>query len=285
MAIAHPEPGVRPDLHLEGEIMKANIAGRNDIEYDDFGRGQPLVLLHAFPLDRAMWRAQVQDLGADHRVLAPDLRGFGGSSPFLGPPSVEVMADDVASLLDALKITEPVALGGLSMGGYVALAFARRHPLRLRALILADTKAEADDAAAKANRNSLIDFTRDHSAADVIERLLPKLVGEQTRAQRPDVLDEVRRIASAQTPSAIINALQALRDRPDATLSLADIKVPTLVIVGAEDALTPPTVAQVLVERIPRATLVKIESAGHLSNLEYPSQFTEEVRSFLRGLS
>jgi 3-oxoadipate enol-lactonase len=170
------------------------------------------------------------------------------------------------------------------MGGYVALAFARRHPQRLRALILADTKAEPDDEQAKANRNTLIELAR-HSAADVIERLLPKLVSEKTRAQRPDVLDEVRNIASVQTPTAIINALEALRDRPDATPGLADIKVPTLVIVGTEDALTPPMVAQLLVERIPQATLVKIEGAGHLSNLEHPSLFTEQVRSFLRGLS
>ncbi len=265
--------------------MKANITERIDIDYDDFGRGLPLVLLHAFPLSRAMWRAQVQDLGADHRVLAPNLRGFGGSSAWQGSPSVEVMADDVASLLDALKLTEPVALGGLSMGGYVALAFARRHPQRLRALILADTKAEADNAEAKANRNTMIEFARGHSAADVIERMMPKMVSDKTRTQRPDVIDEVRSIASAQTTTAIIGALEALRDRPDATPGLADIKVPTLVIVGTEDALTPPTVAQVLVERIPQARLVTLEGAGHLSNLEHPSQFTEEVRSFLRGLS
>jgi pimeloyl-ACP methyl ester carboxylesterase len=264
--------------------MKANIAARTEIEYDDFGRGLPLILLHAFPLSKAMWRAQVQDLGADHRVLAPDLRGFGGSSPFQGPPSIEIMADNVASLLDALKVSEPIALGGLSMGGYVALAFARRHPQRLRALILADTKAAPDDEQAKANRNNMIDLAR-RSVAEVIERLLPKLVSDATRTQRPDVLDEVRKIASAQTPTAIINALEALRDRPDAAPGLADIKVPTLVIVGADDALTPPPVAQVLVERIPRATLFKIDGAGHLSNMEHPSLFTDEVRSFLRGLS
>src|SRR5439155_13636424 len=123
------------------------------VGYDDAGRGKPVVLLHAFPLARSMWRPQVEALRGEFRVIVPDLRGFGETGGFTGAPSVERMADDVAALLDALKVGEPVALGGLSMGGYVALAFARRHPGRLRALVLADTRAEADTADARANRD------------------------------------------------------------------------------------------------------------------------------------
>src|SRR5262249_15061174 len=126
------------------------------LSYDDTGRGTPVVLLHGFPLSRAMWRPQVEALKDAYRVIAPDLPGFGGSAVLDGPSSVEAMADTVAYLLDHLQIREPVVLGGLSMGGYVALAFARRHPDRLRGLILADTRAEPDDAEGKANRDRMI---------------------------------------------------------------------------------------------------------------------------------
>src|SRR5436309_7326571 len=124
--------------------MKVQIAGTFAVEYDDVGAGPAVVLLHAFPLSRSMWRPQREDLQSVCRVITPDLRGFGGTGGFEGPPSVDQMADDVAALLDALPVNEPVVVGGLSMGGYVALAFARRFAGRLRGLILADTRAEAD---------------------------------------------------------------------------------------------------------------------------------------------
>jgi pimeloyl-ACP methyl ester carboxylesterase len=255
------------------------------VGYDEAGTGRPLVLLHAFPFDRAMWRPQRDGLRDVARVITPDLRGFGETGGFLGEPSVERLADDAAEFLDALGVTEPVVLGGLSMGGYAALAFARRHPQRLRALVLADTKAEPDDEAAKANRDKLIAFASGHPAAAVIEQLLPKLVSEETRAQRPAVVEEVQRIASAQAPAAVVAALRMLRDRPDAGPSLAAIAVPALVIVGSEDALTPPAVAQSLAERIAGARLETIPGAGHVSNLERPDAFNDAVRRFLQALS
>src|SRR6516162_2263455 len=132
--------------------MNTELPGGAAVAYDDVGRGRVLVLLHAFPLSRAMWRPQREALQADCRVLTPDLRGFGGTSPFAGTPALEQMADDVAGLLDALGVREPVVLGGLSMGGYVALAFVRKHAGRLAGLNLADTRAEADSAEARANR-------------------------------------------------------------------------------------------------------------------------------------
>jgi pimeloyl-ACP methyl ester carboxylesterase len=252
---------------------------------DDIGSGPPIVLLHAFPLARAMWRPQTQALQSRYRVIAPDLPGFGNSGAFTGAPSVETMADAVAALLDALAVSEPIVLGGLSMGGYVALAFARRHARRLRGLILADTRAEADSAEARANRDRTIAFARQHTAADVIEQMLPKLLGDTTRAQRPLAADEVRRISMAQPIDGFVAALQALRDRPDATAGLAAISVPTLVLVGSEDTLTPPAVAQTLAAEIRGATLVTIAEAGHLSNLERPEQFNAAVASFLQTLS
>lgn len=264
--------------------MKVQVETGGWVEYDAVGQGKPVVLLHAFPLSRAMWRPQVEALQGECRLLVPDLRGFGGTSPFPGTPSVEAMADDVAALLRALAIVEPVVVGGLSMGGYVALAFARRHAPRLRALILADTRAEPDTPEGKANRNQTIAFAQAHSAAEVIGSMLPKLLGEETRRDRPEVAEEVRRIAAAQSPAAIVAALQALRDRPDARPGLGAVRVPTLVVVGSEDTLTPPAMAQTLAAGMAGAQLVTIAGAGHLSNLEQPAAFNEAVRSFLRGL-
>jgi pimeloyl-ACP methyl ester carboxylesterase len=264
--------------------MKIQLSPQFVMEYDDVGQGPAVVLLHAFPFARAMWRPQLTALAADHRVLAPDLRGFGGTGGFDGPPSVDRMADDVAALLDALGVAGPVVVGGLSMGGYVALAFARRFPGRLRGLILADTRAEADSPEARANRDRLIAFAQAHSARDVIEQLLPKLLGDDTRARRPEVVAEVRRMAAAQTSEGIIAALQALRDRPDATPGLSAIRVPALVLVGAEDTLTPPAVAETLAAGIPGARLAVFQGAGHLANLEQPELFTTAVRAFLQQL-
>jgi pimeloyl-ACP methyl ester carboxylesterase len=264
--------------------MKDEISADGMTSFDDLGKGRPVVLLHAFPLARTMWRPQVEVLSSQYRVITPDLRGFGGSRGFTGPPSIEQMADDVAALLDGLKLNEPVVLGGLSMGGYVSLAFARRHPARLRALLLADTKSEADDTEARANRDRAIAFVRAHVAPDFIDQMLPKLVSPETAANRPTVLDEVRNLASAQSPAAIIAALEALRDRPDATPALGNITVPTLILVGRDDALTPPAKAEVMAARIPHAQLVTIIGAGHLSNLEQPELFTQAVQTFLAGV-
>jgi pimeloyl-ACP methyl ester carboxylesterase len=265
--------------------MRAPLSGNTWLEYDEQGKGVCVVLLHAFPLDKQMWGPQQSGLATEARLIAPDFRGFGGSSPSDESFSLDRMADDVAGLLDVLQIREPVVLGGLSMGGYAALAFARKHAARLRGLILADTRSEADSAEARANRDKMIAFTEQHSGRDVIDQMLPKMLSPETLSRKPDVVEEVRRIASAQTPAGIIGALRVLRDRPDATASLASIRVPTLVIVGTDDALTPPAVAEKLASGIAGARQEKIPGAGHLSNLEQPERFNAALRSFLQGLA
>jgi pimeloyl-ACP methyl ester carboxylesterase len=264
--------------------MNTELPGGGTVAYDDAGRGQPLVLLHAFPLDRAMWRPQVEALRTDYRVLTPDLRGFGGTSPFTGTPALEQMADDVAALLDAAGVREPVVLGGLSMGGYVTLAFVRKYPERLRGLILADTRADADSAEARSNRDRLVVFARSNPARAVAGQLLPKLLSEATRERRPEVVAEVERLAAAQSAAGLVGALQAMRDRPDSTDLLRRVTVPTLVVVGAADALTPPALAQAMVQALPDARLATIEWAGHLANLEQPEAFNAAVRAFLDAL-
>lgn len=263
--------------------MRRQLTPDFAIYYDDAGSGEPLVLLHAFPLSRAMWQRQREALQNEFRVITPDLRGFGGTGAFGQTPSLEQMADDVAQFLDTFGLKQ-VVLGGLSMGGYVALAFARKYPDRLRGLILADTRAEADSDEGKANRDKMIEFARTHTSAEVFEQLLPKSLTEKTRRENAELVAEVRRIAGSQSISAVFAALQAMRDRPDSSDVLPSIRVPVLVIVGSEDGITPPAVAQAMVGRLPKAELATVTGAGHLSNLEQPEAFNTAVRGYLRSL-
>jgi pimeloyl-ACP methyl ester carboxylesterase len=263
--------------------MRNQKTSDNVLGFDDLGKGPAVVLLHAFPLSRAMWGIQVEALQDAYRVLTPDLRGFGDSGGFSGVPSIDAMADDVARILDECSVDRAV-VGGVSMGGYVSLAFARRHPHRLLGLVLADTKADSDDDSARASRDRLIAFARENTVAAVIEQLFPKLLGPTTRRDHSEIVAEVRTIASAQASSGIVAALAALRDRPDARPGLAAIRVPTLILVGAEDALTPPTDAQALATGIPGSRLEMIPNSGHLSNLEQPAAFNRALRAFLDGV-
>ena len=214
-------------------------------------------------------------------MICPDLPGFGGSGDLEAGLTVDKVADVLADFLDAVGATGPVVVGGLSMGGYVALAFARRQPQRLRGLILADTKAESDDEAAKAGRDAMMHLARQGGAAGVVEKMLPKLLGRTTRESRPGVAAEVRRIGLLQKADAVVAALMMLKDRPDALPGLANVVVPTLIVVGAEDELTPPERARVMHEHVAGSRLVTIPAAGHLSNLEAPQAFDAAVRAFL----
>jgi pimeloyl-ACP methyl ester carboxylesterase len=250
------------------------------LAHDDRGTGRPLVLLHAFPLDRTMWRPQLDTLSGRCRVIAPDLPGFGGSPPGREPFTIDSAADAVAGFLTEIGITDRVVLGGLSMGGYVALAFARRHPDRLAGLILADTRSGTDDAAGRANRDTMIALAHEQGAAAVVEKMLPKVLAEHSR---PELVETVRGIGSRQSAAAVAAALAALRDRPDATPSLRRIAVPTLVLVGEKDAVTPPAMAEALARDIAGNTLVRIPGAGHLSNLENPPAFSAAVAEFIRS--
>jgi len=258
-------------------------ASQTTIAYEDRGGGPVVVLLHAFPLDSGMWRSQIDQLATDYRVIAPDFPGFGGSAASAGL-TIDSAADVVAELLDHLGINERIIVGGVSMGGYVALAFVRLYPQRLGALILADTKADPDDEAGRAGRDRLIQLAGEKGVKAVVEQLLPKLLGTTTVAQRPQVVTSVRAIAEKQSVEAIVAALKALRERPDAGPGLAHIAVPALVMVGAEDAITPQVKAKHLVEAIPNARLVTVPGAGHLSNLENESAFNAAVREFLFSL-
>jgi 3-oxoadipate enol-lactonase len=251
------------------------------LAYTDTAAGPTLVLLHAFPLDRHMWKPQLAELAGTARVIAPDLPGFGKSPLPSEPWSVDSAADSVAALLDTLGVSGRVVVGGLSMGGYVAMAFARRFPDRLAGLILADTRAEPDDAAAKGNRDKLIAIARSEGSGAIVDAMLPKLVGEETRAKRPGVAETVRALGAKQNPEAVAAALAALRDRPDAGPGLDALTAPLLVLVGEHDAVTPPTLAAAMAGRVYGSELVTVAGAGHLSNLENPDEFNAAVARFL----
>src|SRR5262245_27411151 len=263
---APPRTSGREDfaLHVRPGGVTMSLA------YDEVGKGRPVVLLHAFPLSRAMYRPQREGLADVCRLITPDLPGFGDSPMTSDTPSVEAMADAVAELLDHLGLKERVVLGGVSMGGYVCFAFVRKYADRLAGLILANTRAEPDDEAARDNRDKLIGFAATNPASAIVSTMLPKLLAAATASSFPAVADEVRRIGAAQRPAAIIAALQALRNRTDSAPTLATIRVPTLIVVGKEDVLTPPELSESMATKIAGAKLVVIEEAGHLSNMEQP---------------
>lgn len=251
------------------------------------GSGRPVVLLHAFPLNASMWAPQRQHLAGGWRVLCPDQRGFGGS-PLPSDnddPSVDTLADDLAAMLDSRGLVEPVVVGGLSMGGYVAMAFWRRHRDRVAALVLADTKASADSPDAAANRERIArDVVAAGTSAGLVDELMPKLLGDATRETRPEVQGRVRAMIESAPPYAVAWAQRAMATRPDSTADLHTVDVPALVIVGAEDALAPPSDAQAIADAIPRAQLVSIPRAGHLSAVEQPEAFNEALGGFLASL-
>jgi 3-oxoadipate enol-lactonase len=259
--------------------VKATIDGAS-IEYDVRGDGPAVLLLHAFPLSLFMWDAQVEALAATHRVVRVDARGFGGSAPGDSPLTMERIADDGAALLDHLGI-EKAVVGGCSMGGYAAFAFVRRHPQRLAGLVLQDTRAGADTSEAKANRAALASKVLAEGASAAAEAFLPKLVGETTHRERPALVASLRERILGTSPHGIANALHGLAARADSRETLPTIAVRTLVIVGAEDALTPPGEAAIMAAAIPKARLDVIPRAGHLANLEDPGAMNSALRAFL----
>ncbi|MGI5232436.1 alpha/beta fold hydrolase [Actinoallomurus sp. CA-142502] len=251
----------------------------------DIGGGTPLVLLHAFPLSSAMWLAQREGLAARFRVLTPDLRGFGGSSLGSDDPSIDVMADDVAALLDAKNIDRAI-VGGLSMGGYVTLAFGRRHPDRLLGVILADTKATEDAQAARAARIRTAERIEAEGSVNVLlEELLPRLVGPTTMRSRALVYGRVRGLVQSTPPAAAAWAQRAMAARPDSVGALAGFRTPTLVLHGAEDALMTEDDARTMVDALPDAELITIPGSGHLTAVEQPQLFNDAVTEFGAALT
>jgi pimeloyl-ACP methyl ester carboxylesterase len=261
--------------------LKAPVAGTS-LDYEVRGSGPPVLFLHAFPLDKSMWEAQARALASTHTVVRFDARGFGGTPPGDGLLTMERIADDAAALLDHLSLSR-VALVGLSMGGYAAFAFVRRHPDRLRALVLADTRTAPDSVEQRQSRAAQADRVRREGPAGIVDGFLQKAVGESTHKERPEVVARVRETILGAPARGVVDALAGLAARSDSGATLREIKVPTLVICGAEDALTPVADAEAIHRGVPGSVLEVIPKAGHLSNLEDPAAFNRALTGFLRA--
>jgi pimeloyl-ACP methyl ester carboxylesterase len=256
------------------------------LAYDDYGPGPVVVLLHGFPLSRKIWSAQEKNVGSMYRVIAPDLRGHGSSAAPEGVYTMEGMAGDVITLLDALQITQPVVLGGLSMGGYVALALRARWPERVSALMLMDTRAAADTPEAARNREELartVETTG--STKPVVDGMLPRLFSEATRTHRAELIPPVRAMMEKNSPRAVAGALRGMAARPDRTAELSSITIPVLVLVGDHDAITPPDESRAMAAALPNARLAIIPGGGHLAPFENPEAANEAILGFLDSLA
>ena len=256
--------------------------GGCELAVEDHGAGVPLVLLHGFPLSMAMWDAIRPGLVQVARVVTPDLRGFGASGKPAGDYSMASLADDVLRLADALDL-DRVVLGGHSMGGYVALRFAAAHRDRLAGLILVDSRAEADPPEGRARREVAIERIGREGGAGFLDEFVPNLIAPTTRERSPRFLAELRAIAADVPDHVLAGCLRGMRDRPDSTEILRALDVPALVVVGAQDAITPPAGARAMAELLPRATLAVIPGAGHTPSVERPLPTAEAIIGFLRG--
>ncbi|HYP00019.1 MAG TPA: alpha/beta fold hydrolase [Pyrinomonadaceae bacterium] len=255
-----------------------------ELAYEVSGDGAPVVLLHGFPFNRTLWREQVEALRGRYRVVTVDLRGH-GETPATSdaPATMEEMAEDIRALLDELQLTR-VVLGGLSMGGYVALAFYRLFPARVRALILADTRPQADTDDARHAREETATRALDEGMQVIADTMLPKLLAPETHAERPEIVARVRTMILNTDTRGAASALRGMAVRRDQTELLREINCPVLVVVGSLDAITPPSDAELLQREIPDSRLEIIEGAGHVSNLERRAEFDSALEKFLREL-
>jgi 3-oxoadipate enol-lactonase len=238
----------------------------------------PLVLLHAFPLDAGLWSGVLPELSADRTVVTPEFPGLGSAAVRPGP-TVDGFADEIAERIAGLPGGR-AAVGGLSLGGYVALALAARHPERVAALVLSNTRAEPDTEEAAAGRHASAAQVRNGGLSQFLDGFVPRMVATGDLA----ALHATRAIADAQDPEGVAGALEALAGRADRRPDLAAMAMPALVIAGSEDGLTPPVLSEAMVAALPDARLHLVAGAGHLTALERPEEWAATVRPFLAGL-
>lgn len=254
------------------------------LPFDDRGQGAVVVLLHGFPLDRSMWSAQLEALSTRYRVIAPDLRGHGRAAADPGVYSMDLMADDLIETLDDLGVRD-VVLGGLSMGGYVALSAILRYPDRFRALILMDSRAGVDEPeAARARRIVAAKVEAEGDVTPVVDGMIPKLFAPSTYTENPALVAATRALMMRAAPGTVASALRGMSERPDRTEDLPGIAFPALVIVGAHDAITPPAEAQAMAAALPDDRLEIIQGAGHLAPMERPAEVNRAILAFLDAL-
>ena len=250
------------------------------VEYDDVGNGIPLLLIHGFPLDRTLWRSQIEGLQSVARIIAPDLRGFGQSSDAPETMTMDDYASDLKSLVDGLNVKQAVVCG-LSMGGYVALAFLAKYPDAVKGLILANTRAGADSEQARESRLASAEKAVEQGTAAVADGMFPKMLTDTTRERRASLATFVQVMMTRQRPTGVAAALRGMAARPDRSEWIKSINVPTLIITGSADTLIPPGESELMSRAIPGSRLVVVPDVSHLSNVENPGAFNAAVREFL----
>lgn len=250
----------------------------------DEGSGPPVLLVHGFPLDHTMWAAQIEALAPRHRVIAPDLRGFGGSVVTDDTVTMERFADDLAALLEALGVAGPVAYVGFSMGGYVAWPFAQRHRARLGRLVLCDTRAAPDAPESARARVVLAARVLAEGPAAAADAMLERLLAPGRAERDPALAGRVRATIMATDPRGIAAALAGMALRPDSRPLLAGLRLPALVVVGEHDAISTRDEMRALAQSIPGARCVEIAGAGHLTPMEAPAEVNAALLDFLGSL-
>lgn len=253
------------------------------IFYREQGAGTPLVLVHGFPLDGRIFQAQLERLSDRCRVIVPDLPGFGQSTLLAGGYTMQSLAGTLRAFLSKIDAL-PCVLGGLSMGGYVALPFARSYPNDLKGLMLIDTRSPADTAEARENRDRMAEVARARGSPAVAEMMFPKMLAESTVHESPPVATTLRQIMESQGVEGIRAALGAIRDRDDFTPLLPEIRTPTLILVGEFDAITPPAAAEQMHAGLPASWLTVIPDSGHISTMEQPAAVNRAMAAFLQEL-
>jgi 3-oxoadipate enol-lactonase len=239
-----------------------------------------LVLIHGFPLSARMWEPQLELAEQGWRIVAPQLRGFDGAPATPVATSVDDYAGDIIDLLDALHVDHAV-IGGLSMGGYITFALFRHAPQYFRAMVLADTRAEADPPQAIEARRKMMAGVKEKGVAAAVDEMLPKLVCDSTRANHPEVVATLRSMMLRNPPDVVAGAIAALMTRPDSLPLLPTIHCPTMIVVGDADVITPPALSEEMQRSIPGAELTVIPDAGHMSNMEQPVAFNRALARFL----
>lgn len=258
-------------------------ANNQTVSYIDEGlvNASSIILIHGFPLNKAMWNKQVGELKENYRVIAYDIRGHGNSDAGDYDFSIEFFVNDLLRLMDALKIDKTI-LCGLSMGGYIALNAIENYPERFNALVLCDTNCAADSSEAKEKRMKTIEIIKEKGLEQYAEESLKKLFAPISFSTHIEEISIVREMITKTPTQSLFKTLHALADRSETCTKLHEIKVPVLIMVGKEDEITPPDVALTMHEKIKGSTIHIIDNAGHLSNMENPEQFNDQLNRFLK---
>lgn len=270
-----------PPFQNDGAMSRLISLADSELYVFDEGAGAPLLFVHGFPLDHAMWHSQLDEFSKTNRVIAPDLRGFGQSEDTPGTVTMEQFADDLAEILEQLRINEPVTLCGLSMGGYIAWQFWKRHPQRLARLILCDTKALPDTPAARETRMSTAEKVLRTGMESLADSMPEKLFCAETHAHNSKLIDAAKRTMMGNSPVGIAAALRGMAARPDVTSWLPEMQIPALLLVGEEDVVSPVGEMTAIAAAMPQATLTVIPRAGHMSPQEQPGLVNQAIRSFI----